>query len=198
MWLRSHMIALIRPLKIGVSCNKLMQMLKGTFWFYHNWSFVIIIFSFGLDFSCFPRSNFINLYGKNSHAATSAHRSILPAYGIVERGQIQNVSNQKNIWSAARIVRWDNNLHVAQRTWFFFVKYASTTTYKYRMSQTPDPRPQTPDPLPCTTFMLLRYFTISCGWSVIRHTLECSDCTILCYTSLGRTFERTDYINVDI
>ena len=148
MWLRSHMIALIRPLKIGVSCNKLMQMLKGTFWFYHNWSFVIIIFSFGLDFSCFPRSNFINLYGKNSHAATSAHRSILPAFGIVERGQIQNVSNQKNIWSAARIVRWDNNLHVAQRTWFFFVKYASTTTYKYRMSQTPDPRPQTPDPRP--------------------------------------------------
>ena len=33
--------------------------------------------------------------------------------------------------------------------------------------------------------------------SVIRHTIERTDCSILCYTSIERTFERTDYINVD-
>ena len=33
--------------------------------------------------------------------------------------------------------------------------------------------------------------------SVIRLTIERTDCSILCYTSIERTFERTDYINVD-
>ena len=90
--------------KIIVSCNKLMQMWDGTFWFCHKWS---SIFSFGLSLSCFPRSKFFNFYWNDSACCTiSRGVHIFCCRQRVDRS-IQT-RKQPNTWSARiGIVLWD-------------------------------------------------------------------------------------------
>ena len=90
-WYRSAILK-----KIGVPCNKLMQMWDGTFWFCRKWSST---FSFGLSFSCFPRSNFFNFYW--NHLACCTIRRGIHIYCCRRRVDMSiQTRKQPNTWRA--------------------------------------------------------------------------------------------------